>query len=279
MERLFDEKFLKNVGALRLRRAPGGVAPGEGASGPAGARAGFDLQDARPYAPGDDPRTVDWNALARLDIPLVKRFKDSAPPEYVILLDRSASMGYWKSNIYFSQKDRLARKLAGALGAVVIASGGCARLANARPPRTARSVNEWLSIIENAEPGAAPVPDSSLLKRAAGKRQWVIVSDLYDVESIGKLLDSASARGERVVVVAVWSRADRVAPAEDTEIVDSETGEHRIFTKSDREAFITKRAHFEDAWREHCRRAGAAFLVADADAAFEDAWVALLRVG
>lgn len=50
--------------------------------------------DRRPYSPGDDPRLLDWRALARTDRPSIKRFEEEAELEVHLLLDRSASMGF-----------------------------------------------------------------------------------------------------------------------------------------------------------------------------------------
>ena len=43
--------------------------------------------------PGDDPRRVDWRASARARHPLVRRYRDERAGEWLICLDRSASMG------------------------------------------------------------------------------------------------------------------------------------------------------------------------------------------
>jgi len=48
----------------------------------------------RAYSPGDDPRLLDWRALARTDKPSLKRFEEEAELEVQLLLDRSASMAW-----------------------------------------------------------------------------------------------------------------------------------------------------------------------------------------
>ena len=50
--------------------------------------------DYREYSPGDDPRTIDWKALARTEKYFVKRFEMESNMNVVSLLDVSASMGY-----------------------------------------------------------------------------------------------------------------------------------------------------------------------------------------
>lgn len=48
----------------------------------------------RPYVPGDDLRYVDWNVFARADRLYLKRYRGETNTRVVILLDRSASMGF-----------------------------------------------------------------------------------------------------------------------------------------------------------------------------------------
>ena len=50
--------------------------------------------DHREYAPGDDPRTIDWKMLARTERYFVKRFEMESNMNVVVLLDTSGSMGY-----------------------------------------------------------------------------------------------------------------------------------------------------------------------------------------
>lgn len=45
-----------------------------------------DLYDSRPYAPGDDPRTINWNLYAHMGVPFIREGESLPPPadEYVI---------------------------------------------------------------------------------------------------------------------------------------------------------------------------------------------------
>ncbi|MGP1310221.1 MAG: DUF58 domain-containing protein, partial [Phycisphaerales bacterium] len=51
-----------------------------------------EFDDYRDYAPGDDPRFIDWNALARLDRLVIKLFLEEQDLAVHVLLDASASM-------------------------------------------------------------------------------------------------------------------------------------------------------------------------------------------
>ncbi|MBI4458690.1 MAG: DUF58 domain-containing protein [Acidobacteria bacterium] len=54
----------------------------------------IDFAEYRPYSPGDDPRSVDWNVYARTDRHYIKKYYGETNAELHIVLDSSASMGY-----------------------------------------------------------------------------------------------------------------------------------------------------------------------------------------
>ncbi len=53
-----------------------------------------EFKDHREYAPGDDPRTIDWKMLARTERHYVKRFEMESNMDVIAIVDSSASMGY-----------------------------------------------------------------------------------------------------------------------------------------------------------------------------------------
>lgn len=71
------------------------VSARQGQSGPLqgrGAGQSTDFLDHRPYALGDDVRRIDWNAVARTDQLLIKRFQEEIRPSVTLLVDDSRSM-------------------------------------------------------------------------------------------------------------------------------------------------------------------------------------------
>ena len=58
----------------------------------------IDFAEYRPYSPGDDPRSIDWNVYARTDRHYLKKYHGETNAEVTILLDASASMGYKSGN-------------------------------------------------------------------------------------------------------------------------------------------------------------------------------------
>src|SRR5271170_7780783 len=52
----------------------------------------IDFQDHRAYAPGDDPRHLDWAAYARTNHYIMKLFREEVSPRLDLALDASRSM-------------------------------------------------------------------------------------------------------------------------------------------------------------------------------------------
>lgn len=75
---------------VRTRRLLMGKLQGERRSKRRGRSVEFD--DYREYAPGDDPRHIDWNALARLDRLFIKLYQEEEDLSLQIVLDASPSM-------------------------------------------------------------------------------------------------------------------------------------------------------------------------------------------
>ena len=55
---------------------------------------GIEFEESRPYAPGDDVRTIDWNVVARTGETWVKRFREERDQTVLLAVDVSASMGF-----------------------------------------------------------------------------------------------------------------------------------------------------------------------------------------
>lgn len=59
----------------------------------------------REYAPGDDPRYVDWKAFARTDRLQLKQFEDETNLVFYLVVDVSASMNYRGPGAAWSKRD------------------------------------------------------------------------------------------------------------------------------------------------------------------------------
>ena len=62
---------------------------------------GMSFDEVRPYAPGDEPRLIDWNVSARTGEVFVKRFTEERELNVLILADASLSMDFGLSAAAF----------------------------------------------------------------------------------------------------------------------------------------------------------------------------------
>jgi len=73
------------------REAAGGLA---GAYRSAFQGGGVEFEESRPYVPGDEVRSIDWNIMARTGVPFVKRFRAERNQTLVLAVDISGSMAF-----------------------------------------------------------------------------------------------------------------------------------------------------------------------------------------
>jgi len=73
---------------------------------------GMEFDEVRPYMPGDDTRTIDWNVTARTGAPYVKRYVEERELTVMLAVDASGSENFGSVN-------RFKRELAAELTAVL----------------------------------------------------------------------------------------------------------------------------------------------------------------
>lgn len=73
---------------------------------------GMEFDEVRPYQPGDEIRTIDWNVTARMGDPYIKRYVEERELTVLFLVDASGSKD-------FGSVDRYKRELAAELTAVL----------------------------------------------------------------------------------------------------------------------------------------------------------------
>ncbi len=211
---------------LLLRRAGGGSPEGSRATRHLGGV--LEFASHRPYAPGDDPRRVDWNAYARLGRLAVKEFSREEVPRLRILLDASASMAAESPD-----KWERAREVAAGLAALAVFSGGAAEIAEARGGNLrklaeASSEGAILATLRPlAELQASGRGDLAASLRAArrGPEAVALVSDLLDPCDPRAALAAPPGAGEPIVVQLLTASEARPAEAGALALADSETGE------------------------------------------------------
>jgi uncharacterized protein (DUF58 family) len=73
---------------------------------------GVEFSEVRPYQPGDDIRTIDWNVTARMGAPFVKQFVEERDLTVFIIVDVSGSLN-------FGSRSTLKRELAAEIAALL----------------------------------------------------------------------------------------------------------------------------------------------------------------
>ena len=230
---LLDPSFVRELEHLRieLSRRIAGARVGEHRSLRRGASVEF--AEHRPYAPGDDPRRVDWNAFARLGELVVRLYAAEEDVTVHLVVDASRSMAFGAPT-----KLSTAARVAAAIGYLCLTGSERVNLslavgsdvATRASMRGKRKLAELLSTLEHVEAkGAGPVDravDTLLARYATRPGVAVVLSDLLDagagITAANKL---AAARHETAVVHTL--SAEELDPAESGELtlVDSETGE------------------------------------------------------
>src|SRR5215471_7108249 len=97
-QRFLDPKVLSRIANLQLlaKTVVNGFLLGLHRSPQTGVS--IEFAEYRPYAPGDDPRGIDWNVYARSDRHYLKKYRGETNTEICLVLDASASMGYRSHN-------------------------------------------------------------------------------------------------------------------------------------------------------------------------------------
>jgi uncharacterized protein (DUF58 family) len=265
---LLEPELLARLERLQLstRRRLAGLYAGEHRSIRHGSS--LDFADHRPYQPGDDIRRIDHITYARLDLLLVRLFEADDDITVRLLVDTSASMGYYG-------KLRHAQRIAAALGfcalvrrdAVAVHTVVGARAGRRFTSRSAMpALFSYLSSLQPA--GATPflAAVSTLLAEPGPRGLTVVISDLL-TEDWSVALRRLPARGSDVVVVHLLAREELDPGAEadirgDIDLVDGETGRPLGITASTDE--LAEHARRLASWRgavaAACSHSGAAYV-------------------
>lgn len=229
---LLDPGFVRELEVLRRRLEIGArsLQPGERMARRRGGSAEF--EEHRPYAPGDDPRRIDWMAYARTGAPVTKVFRAEEDVILRVMIDASASMAHGTPS-----KFEVAKRLAAACGYMALASSERAQVLAATeglskmpaPSRGRAGLVSFLReidlLVARGRTDLARAIDDAR-KRSARPGLFAIFSDFFDdgrvIESLGK----ARAAGHDLLLVQILSE-DELSPSYegDFALEDSETGD------------------------------------------------------
>lgn len=186
----------------------------------------LDVVEWRDYQPGDDPRTIDVQAWARLDQVLVRLYEGDVDLRVQLIVDTSASMAT-------GSKLRHGTRIAAAIGGAALLRNESVSLSTLqdRVPRRFRSRTALAPFLAQVESWQAE-GDTPLLQRtrelnATTRRPGlvVVVSDFLTPDAL-RAIDQLAARRSQILAVLVASEADENPDMlGEVQLVDVETAD------------------------------------------------------
>jgi uncharacterized protein (DUF58 family) len=279
MPTLFDSEFLKKLEYLNLiaRRLVFGRRQAFRQSVKKGAS--IEFKDFREYSPGDDPRSVDWMAYARLGQLFVKLYRQEEELDLWILLDTSGSMDFGDPN-----KFDHARRIAAALAYIGMANMDSASivpfadgLGEGRTRLRGRgNIFRLLTWLEALKPGGATNLETTVQRFLSTVRKQslvVILSDFYGLERARPALDRLRYFKHQMHIIQLIAPWEREPPIRgELRLVDVESGGHEDLTITDSMLKRYKKAFEQQAedLRRYSMRYSIGFDQAHSDVAFDE---------
>jgi uncharacterized protein (DUF58 family) len=278
---IFDPGFLAKLETLRVRarrrflgsRKGTHLSPRRGSS--------LEFADYRKYAPGDDPRAVDWGLAARTGRLFVKLYQEEEDLFVYLMVDASASMAFPESD----GKYRAASRLALALAYAALSSEETVRLHRVGGARSAATpfYRGRRRLFDAQEFLLGRPPDGRLALRDALARELrqvrrpgkaVLVSDLLsppeELRAAFHVLRSANLD---VLAIQVLGKSELDPAASGAErIVDAESGvelDLRFDAEGRRRYLENLERHLREV-RTVVADAGAQYAFFDASSSVED---------
>lgn len=192
---------------------------------------GMEFAEVRPYQPGDDVRTIDWNRTARMGVPFVKQFVEERDLTVFLAVDVSGSLG-------FGSRAILKRELAAEISALLAFAAlrnhdrvGAALLSDRLelflPPQRRR--NQVLRLVHDVL--QHPAAGGTDLERGLGavlsnlrqRSVLFVISDFVGAPPVAAL-QRAAARHDVIVVELADPKDLRPPDAGPLVLRDAETG-------------------------------------------------------
>jgi uncharacterized protein (DUF58 family) len=203
---------------------------------------GIEFEEVRPYVPGDEVRTIDWNVTARLGSPYVKRFVEERELTVMLVVDVSRSMRFGTAG---PEKREIAAELCAVLGFAAITNNDRVGLvlAGQRVEHfvpAARGRTHLLRMLRDvlgsrSRPGAGALgAAASFLMRTARRRSLIFwISDFEDVVNLRDW--RVLSRRHELTAFVLRDPRDELLPAVGwVELEDLETGERGLVDTSRR---------------------------------------------
>jgi uncharacterized protein (DUF58 family) len=292
---LFDSAFLAKLEQLHLlaRRIFRGDRRAERRSRQTGAS--LEFADYREYTPGDEPRSIDWNAYGRLERLFVKLHEQEQDLPVTFLVDCSASMRWLPEGMPDAPgKFDHARRLCAALAYIALANldrvdihffaaNSIGELGVARGKAQFHSVLKFLDAPPDTDgPTRLLNAVQSLTQRARRRGLVFVLSDLFDPLGYEKPLSLLRHSQFDVHVLQILS-PEELAPTIAGDLSLHEIEDRSAMDITANETLLRRYreeiAKFNGALKSFCLRRGIAFAQVMTDTPFEDVVLRALRDG
>jgi uncharacterized protein (DUF58 family) len=192
---------------------------------------GMEFAEVRPYQPGDDVRTIDWNVTARMGMPFVKKYVEERDLTVFLVVDVSGSLSFGSRAIL---KRELAAEIAALLSFAAVRNQdrvGAALVSDRlelflapqrRRTHVLRMVRE---ILDRPAHGGTDLESGLGAVLSTLKRRSVlfVISDFLG-PSCERVLKAAAARHDLIVVEIVDPRDQELPEVAPVVLKDAETG-------------------------------------------------------
>lgn len=273
-DELFDAEFLQSLSTLRIiaRRVARGGRFAEQRSVDLGG--GTEFRDFRPYSPGDDFRSIDWNIYQRLGRVVLKLYEELEDLPLYLLVDTSRSL-------YLESPPRARAGLRAALALAAISlnhhdSVGIYPFSDdletlVTPTGGKGRVLFLADRLAGLEPGGETDLARSIERfESFGLRRGLVavVSDFFDPRGVEAITESLAGLRHRLLLVQLVRSSDREPPVTgELRLIDCETGagEDVSITPRVLERYRESYDRFQTALLDFARERGAGWLALDAD--------------
>ncbi|MFO0851084.1 MAG: DUF58 domain-containing protein [Gemmataceae bacterium] len=245
--------------------------------------ASVEFSEHRKYAPGDDPKDLDWNVYAKTGRYYVKKFRAETNMSGYLVMDLSKSMGYtYRQEL---TKFEYAICLAAALGYLMVHQQDPVglvtfdtKIRTVVPPKSKRSqIGTLLGVLANLKPaGETDVAGAlaRLVPLIRGKGLVMVFSDLLtDPGPVIKSLYRLRHAGHEVILFHILDEAEVHFPFtglvefEDVESADTV----QVDARGIRADYLAGVEEFREVYRKECGAADVDYVPMDTSVGFDKA--------
>ena len=222
---------------------------------------------------GDDLRRLDWHALARLDVMLIRLYAAEETLPIEIIIDTSASMDFGEPTKYIT-----GARVGCALTQIALlhATPALWRFANEKPLEPVKlsgrnDIPRVLRVLDEVVPDGRSTLGEAIRRSAlAGPRRksLVVITDGYDTEEIRPALRACRAAGAEVYLLLVLApeETDPSVRGEFT-FIDAESGTEAALSldRPTLKRYMQMLESFRADWTDFCRTSGVVMIELSSD--------------